>query len=89
MAQLETVRGAAGGESSGQMLMHEHLFTLGAEVRQKYPDPWDEDHHPEEPMQFHFTPAPIFCAPEPMVELFVNDIRTGIAETGVKAGLLK
>ncbi|MFM9376667.1 phosphotriesterase [Gordonia sp. VNK21] len=42
------------------------------------------------PFQFHYTgPGLLFDVPEPMVELFVKDIRTGIAGTGVKAGLLK
>jgi phosphotriesterase-related protein len=47
MAQVETVRGPVDVESMGPVLMHEHLFTLGTEVRQNYPDypdPWDEDH---------------------------------------------
>jgi phosphotriesterase-related protein len=44
----------------------------------------------DEPMQFHFIgPGRVFDVPEPMVELFVKDIRDGIADTGVKAGLLK
>ncbi len=44
----------------------------------------------DEPLQFHFTgPGRVFDLPEPMVELFVRDIREGIADTGVKAGLLK
>ena len=47
MAEVETVRGPVDVGSLGQVLMHEHLFTLGTEVRQNYPDypdPWDEDH---------------------------------------------
>ncbi|GAB19145.1 N-acylhomoserine lactonase [Gordonia effusa NBRC 100432] len=45
----------------------------------------------EEPVQFHFTgPGRIFDVKvDPMTELFVGDIREGIADTGVKAGLLK
>ena len=42
------------------------------------------------PMQFHFTgPGLLFDIPEPLVDLFVGDIRNGIAGTGVRAGLLK
>ena len=147
MAEVETVRGPVDVGSLGQVLMHEHLFTLGTEIRQNYPDypdPWDEDHrvadavaklkecasggirtivdptvlglgryiprvqrineqvdinivvatgiytYHDEPMQFHFIgPGRVFDVPEPMVELFVKDIRDGIADTGVKAGLLK
>jgi predicted metal-dependent phosphotriesterase family hydrolase len=44
----------------------------------------------EAPIQCRFTgPGCVFDVPEPMVELFVKDIREGIAGTGVKAGLLK
>ena len=35
------------------------------------------------------VPGGVLDLPEPMVELFVRDIREGIADTGVKAGLLK
>ena len=147
MPQVETVRGPVDVESLGRVLMHEHVFTLGTEIRQNfpdYPDPWDEEvrvadavaqlsecgsrgittivdptviglgryipriqrinaqvdinivvatgiytYH-EAPIQFHFTgPGRVFDVPEPMVDLFVKDIREGIADTGVKAGLLK
>lgn len=44
----------------------------------------------EVPFQFHYTgPGLLFDVPEPMVELFVKDIREGIADTGVKAAFLK
>lgn len=44
----------------------------------------------EVPFQFHYTgPGLLFDMPEPMVELFVKDIREGIADTGVKAAFLK
>lgn len=44
----------------------------------------------EVPFQFHFSgPGLLFDVPEPMTELFVNDIENGIAGTGVKAGFLK
>ncbi|MGZ6855321.1 MAG: phosphotriesterase family protein, partial [Mycobacteriaceae bacterium] len=42
------------------------------------------------PFQFHFTgPGLLFDIAEPMVELFIQDIREGIAGTGVKAAFLK
>jgi phosphotriesterase-related protein len=42
------------------------------------------------PMYFHFSgPGTLFGGPDPMTELFVGDIRSGIAGTGVKAGILK
>jgi phosphotriesterase-related protein len=42
------------------------------------------------PFYFHFRgPGTPFEGPEPMIEMFVKDIRRGIADTGVKAGILK
>jgi phosphotriesterase-related protein len=42
------------------------------------------------PFQFHYTgPGLLFDVPEPLVGLFVSDIRDGIAGTGVKAAFLK
>jgi phosphotriesterase-related protein len=46
MLMVETVRGQVDVSSLGQVLMHEHVFTLGTEIRQNYPDypdPWDEE----------------------------------------------
>ena len=42
------------------------------------------------PFYFHFRgPGTVLDGPELMVEMFVRDIRQGIADTGVKAGILK
>jgi phosphotriesterase-related protein len=42
------------------------------------------------PNYFHFRgPGTVLGGPELMVEMFVRDINDGIAETGVKAGILK
>jgi phosphotriesterase-related protein len=42
------------------------------------------------PFKFHYTgPGLLFDFPEPLTELFVGDIRDGIAGTGVRAGMLK
>jgi phosphotriesterase-related protein len=42
------------------------------------------------PMYFHFTgPGGVVPGPEPMVEMFVDDIENGIAGTGIKAAILK
>jgi len=42
------------------------------------------------PFYFHFRgPGTPFDGPEPMVEMFVRDIQQGIADTGVRAGILK
>ncbi|WPB87829.1 phosphotriesterase-related protein [Streptomyces malaysiensis] len=42
------------------------------------------------PHQFHYQgPGLMFDRPEPLTELFVKDLTTGIADTGVRAGLLK
>lgn len=147
MPTVETVRGPVDTEALGQVLMHEHVFVLGSEIQQNYPDypnHWDEDArvadaveklrqckargidtivdptviglgrylpriqrineqvdinivaatgiytYNEVPFQFHYTgPGLLFDVPEPMVELFVKDIREGIADTGVKAAFLK
>lgn len=46
MAEVETVRGPGDVGSLGQVLMHEHLFTISTELRQNYPDypdHWDKD----------------------------------------------
>jgi len=42
------------------------------------------------PFYFHYRgPDTIFGGPEPLVDMFVRDIEHGIADTGVKAGILK
>ncbi|MBF6098010.1 phosphotriesterase [Nocardia cyriacigeorgica] len=147
MPTVETVRGPVDTDALGQVLMHEHVFVLGSEIQQNYPDypnHWDEDArvadaveklrqckargidtivdptviglgrylpriqrineqvdinivaatgiytYNEVPFQFHYTgPGLLFDMPEPMVELFVKDIREGIGDTGVKAAFLK
>lgn len=147
MSSVETVRGPVDSAQLGQVLMHEHVFVLGDEIRSNHPDypsPWDEDErvadavakltelagrgistivdptviglgryipriekvnaqvelnivvatgiytYNELPFQFHYVgPGLLFDAPEPMVELFVRDIRDGIAGTSIKAGMLK
>ncbi|GAA1206608.1 phosphotriesterase family protein [Prauserella alba] len=147
MTEVPSVRGPVPVDRLGTTLMHEHVFVLGEEMRQNYPNypnRWDEDRrvadavdklqqcrsrgidtivdptviglgryipriqrineqvdiniiaatglytYNDVPFQFHHTgPGLLFDRPEPMVELFVADIREGIAETRVKAGLLK
>ena len=42
------------------------------------------------PLYFHFRgPGTVLDGPELMVDMFVHDIQKGIADTGVKAGILK
>src|SRR3954454_7471228 len=42
------------------------------------------------PMHFHyFGPGTTFGGPEIMAEMFVRDIERGIADTGIKASILK
>ena len=42
------------------------------------------------PMHFHFRgPGTVIEGPEFMVDMFVRDIENGIADTGIKAGILK
>ncbi|MDG3009503.1 phosphotriesterase [Rhodococcus sp. D2-41] len=147
MSAVETIRGPIDSSALGRVLMHEHIFVLGTELQQNYPDfpdRWDEQAriddavaklrdckargidtivdptviglgryipriqrvaeqvdiniiaatgiytYNELPFQFHYMgPGMLFDAPEPMVELFVRDIREGIAGTGVKAAFLK
>jgi phosphotriesterase-related protein len=44
----------------------------------------------EVPMYFHFRgPGTMLGGPEPMTDLFVREIREGIADTGVRAAILK
>lgn len=44
----------------------------------------------EIPFQFHYTgPGLLFDVPEPLTEMFVQDLTTGIADTGVRAAFLK
>ena len=40
---VETVRGPVDTDVLGLTLMHEHVFVLNEEVRQNYPDGWNED----------------------------------------------
>lgn len=147
MSAVDTIRGPVDSSALGRVLMHEHVFVLGTELQQNYPDfpdRWDEEArvadavaklrdckargidtivdptvvglgryipriqrvaeqvdinivaatgiytYNEVPFQFHYTgPGMLLDGPEPMVELFVRDIREGIAGTGVKAAFLK
>jgi phosphotriesterase-related protein len=42
------------------------------------------------PFRFHYQgPGTILDGPEPMVDMFVRDIESGIADTGIKAAVLK
>ena len=46
MSTVETVRGPVDVADLGKVLMHEHVFVLGPDLRQNYPDypnHWDED----------------------------------------------
>lgn len=38
MPTVETVRGPVDTDALGQVLMHEHVFVLGSEIQQNYPD---------------------------------------------------
>ncbi|MGZ4587625.1 MAG: phosphotriesterase family protein [Mycobacteriaceae bacterium] len=147
MSDVQTVRGPVDTGALGKVLMHEHVFVLGTEMRENYanyPNAWDEDArvadavakltelasrgidtivdptviglgrylpriqqinaqvdiniivatgiytYNDVPFQFHFIgPGLLFDIAEPMVELFIQDIREGIAGTGVKAAFLK
>jgi phosphotriesterase-related protein len=44
----------------------------------------------EVPMFFHFRgPGTVMGGPEPMVDIFTREIKEGVADTGVRAGILK
>ncbi|HUC56647.1 MAG TPA: phosphotriesterase-related protein [Streptosporangiaceae bacterium] len=44
MAMVETVRGQVDVSELGTTLMHEHVFVLNEEIRQNYPEDWDEEY---------------------------------------------
>ena len=147
MSDVQTVRGPVNTGSLGKVLMHEHVFVVGTEMRENYPTypaTWNEEErvadavakltelkargidtivdptviglgrylpriqrineqvdinivaatglytYNDVPFQFHFTgPGLLFDVAEPMVQIFLQDIREGIAGTGVKAAFLK
>ena len=46
MTDVQTVRGPVDTRALGKVLMHEHVFVLGTEMRENYadyPSVWDED----------------------------------------------
>ncbi|MGH3625618.1 MAG: phosphotriesterase family protein [Sciscionella sp.] len=43
MVDVATVRGPVQTSALGQVLVHEHVFVLSEEIRQNYPDLWDEE----------------------------------------------
>ena len=43
MPQVETARGPVDAQDLGQVLMHEHVFTLTADVQQNYPSEWGDE----------------------------------------------
>jgi phosphotriesterase-related protein len=44
MAEVQTVRGPVDSAELGTTLLHEHVFVLEEEIRQNYPDYWDEEY---------------------------------------------
>ena len=56
MTAVETVRGPTDTAALGSVLMHEHVFVLGAEFRQTYPDfpdHWDEQARVDDAVSSH------------------------------------
>ena len=41
--QVQTARGPVAAARLGQVLMHEHVFVLTADVQQNYPDEWGDE----------------------------------------------
>ena len=143
---VATVLGPVEPADLGRTYMHEHIFTLSADVQQNYPAEWgSEDERVDDAVRrltelaaqgvrtivdptvvglgryvpriarvaervpqlnivvatgiYTYDSAPFYFehrgpalgpdVPDPMVEMFVGDIRSGIAGTGVRAGMLK
>jgi phosphotriesterase-related protein len=149
MPQVQTARGPIDTGDLGVTLMHEHIFTLTADVQINYPQEWGSEEeriadavrrlnevaglgvttivdptvvglgryipriakvaeqvdlnivvatglytYDDVPFFFHHRGPALdevlgTSVPDPMVDLFVGDIRDGITGTGIKAGLLK
>lgn len=43
MPQVQTVLGPVDVSGLGRTFTHEHVFVLTADVRQNYPEEWDDD----------------------------------------------
>lgn len=43
MAQVPTVRGSVDSAALGRTYMHEHIFTVSADMQQNYPDEWGDE----------------------------------------------
>jgi phosphotriesterase-related protein len=149
MPQVQTARGPIDTGELGVTLMHEHIFTLTADVQINYPQEWGSEEervadavrrlnevaalgvrtivdptvvglgryipriakvaeqvdlnivvatglytYDDVPFFFHHRGPALNEAvgaqvPDPMVDMFIGDIRDGITGTGIKAGLLK
>ncbi|WP_031510302.1 phosphotriesterase family protein [Streptomyces megasporus] len=150
MPQVNTVLGPVDTAELGPTYVHEHIFTLSADVQANYPTEWgDEDERVADAVEklralaasgvrtivdptvvglgryiprirrvaervpelnivvatgvYTYDDVPFFFrhrgpalnqvlgveVPDPMVEMFVHDITEGIADTGVRAGMLK
>ncbi len=142
MPAVETVRGPVDVSALGTTLMHEHVFILNEEIRQNYPESWDETTRVREAIAkltalagrgcqtiadptvlglgrdihrirrisaatrlniivatglYTYSQLPFYFnhrrpgsdGVDPMTEMFVKDITTGIANTPVKAAFLK
>ncbi|HVV07890.1 phosphotriesterase-related protein [Amycolatopsis sp.] len=144
MTEVATVRGKIDSGDLGRTYMHEHIFTMTADVQQNHPGEWGEEEpriadaagklralaaqgvrtivdptviglgryipriqrvaeqvpelnivvatglytYDSVPFFFHYR-GPALGKPEPLVEMFVRDIKEGITGTGVRAGMLK
>jgi phosphotriesterase-related protein len=150
MTPVETVRGTVDTAALGPTYMHEHIFTLTADVQRNYPREWGDEHARVEDAVarlgelaaqgvrtvvdltvvglgryvpriqriaerlpelnivvatglYTYDSVPFFFrhrgpalnellgqdVPDPMTDMFVADIEEGIADTGVRAGMLK
>ncbi len=74
MPQVQTVRGPVDTADLGQVLMHEHVFVLTADVQQNYPEEWGSEE------------ARVADAVQKLTELAATGVRTIVDPTVIGLG---
>jgi phosphotriesterase-related protein len=72
--QVQTVRGPVDTAALGQVLMHEHVFVLSADVQQNYPEEWGSEE------------ARVAGAVQKLTELAATGVRTIVDPTVIGLG---
>jgi phosphotriesterase-related protein len=88
---VQTARGPVNVADLGRVLMHEHVFVVTAEV-QRIADQVPGLNIVVATGIYTFDEVPLFFSRRPaetMTDFFIRDITEGIADTGVRAGMLK